>query len=406
MADIHSESTLMDNLLHHIRDNIYCMDREGHIVMISDAGASWLGFNAPEEVIGKTDLDIFTDEHGRDAYEDEQRIMRTGEPLIGKVEKETWADGHETWVSTTKMPLYNTQGSIIGTFGLSRDVTAKKQAELLASRYAEENRRLCNEMESELQMASELQKTFMPGIYPTFPDGVSPADSAARFYHLHHFTGAVGGDFCSVRKLSDTEAGILLCDVEGTGVRSALITALLRAIVEDISLIDKDPGRVLSRMNQVLQPIIHTGDQHLFSTACYIVLDVSTGTARYALAGHPVPILLRSDTRCAEWLTDDESACGPALAVDVGLEFRTQERTLNPDDVVILYTDGLYGLKNADGEEFGQTRLLEAANHYRDLRVSEMFPKLIEEISRHGVDGQFNDDVCLAGCRFVKPLDT
>ena len=56
-------------------------------------------------MIGKTDLDIFTNEHGRAAYEDEQRIMQTGEPLLGIEEKETWADGHETWVSTTKMPL-------------------------------------------------------------------------------------------------------------------------------------------------------------------------------------------------------------------------------------------------------------------------------------------------------------
>ncbi len=399
------ESTLMDHLMHHIKDNLYFMDREGHIVLISDAGAHWLGFNTPEEVIGKTDLDIFTDEHGQEAYEDEQRIMRTGQPIIGKEEKETWADGRETWVSTTKMPLYDAQGNTIGTFGISRDITARKNADLRASKYAEENRRLCNEMESDLQMAAELQKTFMPIAYPTFPDGVAYADSAARFCHLHHFTGVVGGDFCSVRKLSETEVGILLCEVMGQGVRAAMITALMRAIIEEISFKEKDPGRFLSHMNRLLSPIIHTGEQLLFSTACYLALDVSTGMARYANAEHPVPILLNSDTGQAEWLMEDVFASGPALTIAEDTEYRTMERRLHPDDVVILYTDGLYEATNSVGDAFGQERLLKAANHYRDLPVREMFPQLIREISTFASDGKLDDDVCLVGCRFAKPLN-
>lgn len=391
--------------MHHIKDNIYFMDSEGRIIMISDAGAKWLGFDSPAEVKGKTDLDIFTEEHGRQAYEDEQRIIKTGEPIVGKEEKETWEDGHETWVSTTKMPLHDEDGNIIGTFGISRDITDHKKAEIQAAEYAEQNRRLCDELQSDLQMATELQKTFLPNSYPTFPDAVLSGGCAARFFHLYKSTNSVGGVFCSVRKLSDTEAGILLCDVMGHGVRSALITALIRAIVEEISLQKKDPGRFLQHMNKVLKPIIQNGDMFLFSTACYLTLDLSTGTARYAIAGHPIPILLNAESGAAQWLTDDPSNSGPALAVASDTSYETIERTLHPNDAVVLYTDGLYEITNAEGREFGQERLLEIANRNRNMPVHDMLPKIIEETSAFSASGQFDDDVCLVGCKFAHPLN-
>jgi signal transduction histidine kinase len=82
-----------------------------------------------DEAIGKSDFDFFGEEHARPAFEDEQEIMRTGRPIIGKTEKETWLDGHVTWALTSKMPLYDDHGQIIGTFGVSKDITAFKEAE-------------------------------------------------------------------------------------------------------------------------------------------------------------------------------------------------------------------------------------------------------------------------------------
>jgi len=83
----------------------------------------------PNGLKGKSDFDLFTEEHSRPAYEDEQRIIQTGEPLIGKLEKETHMDGHVTWALTTKMPWRDSNGNIIGTFGISKDVTAMKETE-------------------------------------------------------------------------------------------------------------------------------------------------------------------------------------------------------------------------------------------------------------------------------------
>jgi len=114
--------TLMDN----VPDVIYFKDRESRFTRINKAHAREFGLNDPAQAVGKTDSDFFTGEHAQQAYADEQEIIRTGQPVVGKEEKETWPDGHATWASTTKMPLRNAQGEIVGTFGISRNITVRK----------------------------------------------------------------------------------------------------------------------------------------------------------------------------------------------------------------------------------------------------------------------------------------
>jgi PAS domain S-box-containing protein len=118
-------STLMDN----ISDNIYFKDADNRFVRINHSLAAWFGLSDPSQAIGKTDFDFFAEDHARPAYEDEKEIMLTGHPLKNIEEKEVWPDGRVTWVSTTKMPLIDEKGKIVGTFGISRDITERKQAE-------------------------------------------------------------------------------------------------------------------------------------------------------------------------------------------------------------------------------------------------------------------------------------
>jgi PAS domain S-box-containing protein len=121
------EHNLLQMLMNNIPDGIYFKDTESRFIQVNPAQARHLGLTDPEEMIHKTDFDFFSEEHARPAFEDEQAIMRTGEPMVGKMEKETWPDGKEGWVTSTKMPLRNPDGQIIGTFGLSRDITEVKQ---------------------------------------------------------------------------------------------------------------------------------------------------------------------------------------------------------------------------------------------------------------------------------------
>ncbi|MCL5995639.1 MAG: PAS domain S-box protein [Chloroflexi bacterium] len=123
------EQYLMRILMDHVPDSIYFKDRQSRFIRINQAAAERYGFSDPAQAIGKTDFDVFTPEHAQPAYEDEQEIMRTGQPIVAKEETETWTNRPTAWVSTTKMPLRDEAGNIMGTFGVSRDITERKRTE-------------------------------------------------------------------------------------------------------------------------------------------------------------------------------------------------------------------------------------------------------------------------------------
>ena len=139
---------LLRALMDGMTDRIYFKDLDSRFVRINQALADMFGLSDPAEAAGKTDFDFFTDEHARQAFEDEQQVIETGRPVVAKDEKETWPDGHETWVSTTKLPLRDEQGRIVGTFGISRDITEHHLAE-------QEQKRL----EAQLLQAQKMEAT-------------------------------------------------------------------------------------------------------------------------------------------------------------------------------------------------------------------------------------------------------
>lgn len=128
--ELEHERDLLRTLLENSTDHIYFKDAQSRFAKVSDSQARQFGVASADDLVGKSDFDFFSEEHARHAYEDEQEIIRTGEPVIGKIERETWMDSRtDSWALTTKMPLRNKAGEIIGTFGISKNITAIKQAE-------------------------------------------------------------------------------------------------------------------------------------------------------------------------------------------------------------------------------------------------------------------------------------
>ena len=127
-AELEHERFLLRTLMEHLPDRIYFKDRESRFLRNSRAHLQRFGLTEAAQAIGKSDFDFFTEEHARQAYEDEQELMRGAIPIT-KEERETWPDGSVSWALSTKMPLRDEHGRIVGTFGISRDITDRKHAE-------------------------------------------------------------------------------------------------------------------------------------------------------------------------------------------------------------------------------------------------------------------------------------
>jgi PAS domain S-box-containing protein len=140
------ESSLIRTLLENTQDNMYFKDLKSRFRRVSRSMAEKAGFKDPLELLGKTDNDLFSNEYASQALRDEQRIIKTGAPLINVEEHEIWADGKEKWVRTSKMPWVNEKGEIIGTCGISHDITRSKRWEMELSASDEKFRRLVQNM--------------------------------------------------------------------------------------------------------------------------------------------------------------------------------------------------------------------------------------------------------------------
>ena len=253
------------------------------------------------------------------------------------------------------------------------------------------------ETEVELRMARQLQYAILPHRFPVIPDSPAPGVPALKFAARYVSATDLGGDFYDVFSVSPQVAGVFICDVMGHGVRAALVTAMVRTLVEELQPQAGNPGAFLSGINQGLRSILRHADDPVFATAFYAVVQPADRIIRYANAGHPLPLLIRSGSDRIMEMPGLPRGQGPALGLLEDALYPEARCAIDPGTRVLLYTDGLIEQWGPGGEEFGRDRLLVAIRESHHLPMAEMLDDLIGRARAHSSAGEFQDDVCLLG---------
>ena len=393
----------------HLVEGIFRTTVDGHYLLANVALARIYGYASPVELMASIkDIGghLYVKNERREEF---VRLMHENDTLSGFESKIYRKDGTIIWISENCRAVRDVQGKLLYYEGTVEDITERKRAEEQIRRATSELSRSRDElraknslMEESLRTAREIQLNLLPQQYPAFPAGVAPEKSAFQFVHRYEAAEAVSGDFFTISALSETEAGVFICDVTGHGVRAALVTAMIRALVEELKPFARDPGEFLRKLNYDLCSILKNTGSPMLTTAFYAVADSRNGVVRYANAGHPKPLLIRPDPDRLEPLVNAGGRGQPALGLFEDPPYYTSEAVMAPGDFLMLFTDGLYEVQGQNEELYSPERLiLDVKNLLMQQQApASMFDQLLEVIRTFAVGGEFDDDVCLVGMSY------
>ncbi len=231
--------------------------------------------------------------------------------------------------------------------------------------------------------------------YPRVPDVHIEGRLRLEFFHSYEPASALGGDFFDVLSLGPDSAGIFIADVMGHGTRSALITAILRALLGDLIQQGRNAPYFLSEINKAFCHLLKSAPSPLFASAFYFVADTTARVATFSSAGHPPPFhIRRSVSRVSRMETPTPR--GTALGVIPDETYTGGHCRLVPDDVFIFFTDGVYEAHNSEGEEFGVERMEKILRKSMYKKSGqEIVEELLRTLKEFVGEEEMADDVCV-----------
>lgn len=391
-AQLEEERHLLRQLIDHVPLQIYFKNTKSEFVMVNQGMADWHGMKSASELIGRHDRELFDEAHWRPAELDENEVMRSGKAITNKLEQETWNSERETWVITSKFPWFDRSGAIRGTFGVSSNVTELVQAQQQASTLAEQLRLRNLAYEEELLLAREIQLAFASTGFPELE-----AEGARLAFGARHIPiSGMAGDFHEVIQIDAQRVGLLICDVMGHGVRSALVVAMLRGLLEKMRGHAGSPGTFIAGLNEGLASILQRAGVTMFATAFYVVVDLRKRGISYACAGHPGPVIC-DEAGMTRRLGTERAARGPALGLFRDARFPESNEALELPCRLVMHTDGVLEAENPDGEMFDQ-HLADVICGQAGTPLEGALDHILEAVLEFSNSRGFDDDVCLLGC--------
>ncbi|QHI68330.1 SpoIIE family protein phosphatase [Tichowtungia aerotolerans] len=258
------------------------------------------------------------------------------------------------------------------------------------------------EIHSDLLMAREFQTALLPQDIPDMSAIENTSRYNLHFSHIYRPALSVSGDFFDISKISEHRVRVFIADVMGHGARSALMTAILHALLHSIEKTPEKPSRLLQRMNEEFFAIGNKTNETVFVTAVHLIIDTFAGVIRYASAGHPAPLVLDRETGDVRLLPIPGKP--PAVGLIEDFTYEDSEMDINSEQTLLLYTDGATEAMNPKQEEFGQARLIETvrkAHEYSEL--DNLSGYILENLETFMDSAPALDDICLISAGLTRP---
>ena len=390
-AEIARQKYILDMFMANVPDAIYFKDREGRITQTNRAHADIVGHCEPVELIGKSDFDFFPEHQARLKYEHEQEILRTGQPILAYEEP----DLNGRWALTTKMPLRDEHGEIIGTFGISHDITPLKLAQQqVEEAYAEIqmlNEQLHQEnlrMGAELDVARRLQQMVLPA-----PEELRCLPGVEIVGYMQP-AEEVGGDYYDVLPCArNGQICLGIGDVTGHGLESGMIMLMTQTAIR--ALIDRgdtNSAAFFATLNRVLyQNIQRMGVERSLTLT---VAHYADGELR--LSGQHEEALVVRANGVIERIDTFHLGFPLGLVDDIQQWVAETAVRLHPGDGLVLYTDGITEAENAASDFYGLDRLCAVISaNWQDASAEAVKTAIIEDLRQFVGSATVYDDVTL-----------
>jgi PAS domain S-box-containing protein len=376
----------LEEVIDFLPDATFAIDRQGQVLTWNRAMEKMTGARA-EDMIGKGDYEYALPFYGikrpiladlalqADALVEGNYpgLRRDGKTLTSEIFIPSFGPaGSFIWAKAT--PLYDSQGNVAGSIESIRDITDMRRTEQSLER-----------SRSELRIASDIQRSFLPENIPQLPG----FDLAATFIPAME----VGGDFYDFIP-GDGKLGMVIADVSGKSVPAALFMALSRTIVRINATHHERGTDVLEDANDMICADSREG---MFVTLFYGVLDKSSRNLVYANAGHPPPLLMRAASKSFENL----EVTGIALGAMGGAKYDERRVSLFAGDVLVLYTDGVNEAENGNREQYGIERFRSVISRSCHLSAQEILDRILRDLSQF-CEGQAQfDDITMIVAKAV-----
>jgi len=388
---VEEQHRLLETLINVLPCRIFVRDREHRFRLINEEYRRSLTELDSEDIIGKRFADFVEDSRVRTIADEDEAIMRTGVPVLRRIEFDTSPVDQGKWLSVSKVPLRNSLGKIEGIVGVAFDISAQKEAEARVRATSQELALKNDQIESELSLARRLQVALATFRFPNQLD--LDCNCHVRAAYLYEPSEHLAGDFFQLLPINDHQFAAFICDVMGHGVRSALVTAVIRGLIEENRSEISEPAVLFNRINRVLFRLARDPDFPRFVTAALAVFDTHTGQITAVNAGHP-PMLCFRGANAREELCQLDVHRNPALGLVEQYAYRETSLKFESRCSYIFYTDGLLEQPNEAREEFGREGITLAIQGLGPEHPEMLMTRLQQSLAMHAGQTGFADDVC------------